>query len=86
MKVLTDVNIQGIDRLVLMTTRCCSRISLCSRKTLQEKNLSSVNMKIFIVLKDHHAELPDLTMLDCFGDLDDKFWNISKHSLEHIKA
>ena len=40
-----------------------SNISLCSRKDTSSKE-SSVNMNIFIGLKDLHAELPSLTMLD----------------------
>ena len=47
-----------------------SNIFLCSRKdSLREE--SSVNMKIFIVFKDLHAELPGLTMPDVFGHLND---------------
>ena len=33
-------------------------------------------MKIFIGLNDLDAELPGLTMLDFFGYLDGKVWNI----------
>ena len=54
-----------------------SKITSYSRKDTSREELS-VNMKIFIVLKDLHAEIPDLTMLDFFGYLDDKVWNILK--------
>ena len=40
-----------------------SNISLCSRKDTSREE-SSVNMKIFIDIKDLHAELAGLTMLD----------------------
>ena len=56
---------------------------LCSRRDTSREE-SSVNMTIFIVLKDLHAELPGLTMLDFFGYLDDKVWNISKQGFEHL--
>ena len=52
-----------------------NNISLCSRKDTSREE-SSVDMKIFIVLKDLHAELPGLTMLDFSGYLNDKIWNI----------
>ena len=35
-----------------------------------------MNMKIFIILKDLHAKIPGLTMLDFFSYLADKVWNI----------
>ena len=42
-----------------------SNISLCSRKDISREE-SSLNMKIFIGLKDLHAELLGLTMLNFF--------------------
>ena len=77
MNVLMDVNIQGIDRLVPCDNKLStaaaytSNISLCSGKDTSKEE-SSVNMKIFIVLKDLHAELLGLTMLGFFDYLDDK--------------
>ena len=62
-----------------------SNISLCSRKDTSREE-SSVDMKIFIVLEDLHAELPGLTLLDFFGYLNDKLWNKSKQGLEHMKT
>ena len=69
-KVLIDANIQGIDRLVLWdnkgaATAYTSNISLCFGKDTSREE-SSANMKIFVDLKDLHAELPSLTMLDFF--------------------
>ena len=52
-----------------------SNVSLCSRKDDSSEE-SSANMKIFIGLKDLHAKLQGLTMLDFpFGYLDDKLWS-----------
>ena len=41
-------------------------------------------MKIFIVVNDLHAELPGLSMLDLFGYLNDKVWNISKYDVLYV--
>ena len=76
MKVLVDINIQRIDRTVLCDNKVLQQLTqatfllLCSRKdTLSEQSL--VNMKTFIVLKDLHAELLGLTMLEFFDYLSD---------------
>ena len=80
----THVNIQGIYRLVLCDNKVLQQL-LCSRKDTSREE-SSVNRKIFIVLKHLHAELPGLTMLDFFGHFDNKVWNITKEGLEHKKT
>ena len=65
---------QGVDIHVLCDNKVLQQLTqatflYASEKTLREK--SSVNMKISTVLKDLHAELPGLTMLDFFSYLDD---------------
>ena len=76
-----DVNIQRTDRLVLCDNKMLWQLTKATFRCAQEdtsKAESSVNMKIFIGLKDLHAELLGLTTLDFFpfGYLDDKVWNI----------
>ena len=64
------VNIQIFDRLVL----CCGKVLqqltpgtfLCVPEKGASREDSSANMEIFIGLKDLHAELPGLNMLDFF--------------------
>ena len=80
--VIIDINRQGIDTCPVWqqgdAAAYTSNTFLCSRKDASREE-SSVNMKIFTVLRDLHAELPGLTMLFFFSYLDDKVWNISKH-------
>ena len=51
---------------------------MLQRRHLREESYY-VNMTIFIVLRDLHAKLPGLTMLDFFCHLDKKVWKIWKH-------
>ena len=60
MKVITDINIQGTDKLVLCDNKVLQQLTQAASFMLQKRHLRvqpSVNMKIFIVLKDLNAKL-----------------------------